>query len=121
MMENINKDWFAMSDLAIMEQLGNFIKETRLQQNKTQDQVAQDAGINRSTLSQLENGGGGNMLTYIQVLRVLNKLHLLDNFQQKTVISPLKLAKLEQNKRMRAAGTKSKPKIKVVRRPGSDW
>jgi DNA-binding XRE family transcriptional regulator len=104
LMNKDNIDWFAMSDVAILEQLGNFIKETRLQQNKTQEQVAQDAGINRTTLSQIENGAGGNMLSYIQLLRVLNKLHLFNGFQVKQQLSPLQLAKLEQNKRVRATG-----------------
>ena len=34
-MENVVKNWYAMSDPAILEVLGNFIKQTRLQQNKT--------------------------------------------------------------------------------------
>jgi putative transcriptional regulator len=119
MMRNGNIDWFAMSDLAIMEHLGNFIKETRLQQSKTQDQVAHDAGINRSTMSQIENGAGGNMLTYIQILRVLNQLHLFDSFQVRPLISPLQLARMEQRKRERAAGSKKKPKVQ--RRPDTDW
>lgn len=116
-MENTNKYWHAMSDPAILEVLGSFLKETRLQQNKTQQQVSEAAGINRSTLVQIENGGGGTMLSFIQVLRALEQLHILENFQVKKQYSPLQLAKLERNKRLRASNKEegSSPQ------PKSDW
>jgi transcriptional regulator with XRE-family HTH domain len=63
MMEKGINYWHAMSDPAVLELLGKFIKQTRLQQNKTQQQVATAAGINRSTMVQIENGGGGTMLS----------------------------------------------------------
>jgi len=49
-------DWSIMSDKSLMETIGYFIKWNRLNQNKSQDQVAQEAGISRSTLSLLERG-----------------------------------------------------------------
>ena len=72
-----------MSDPALLELLGKFIKQTRLQQNKTQQQVATSAGVNRSTVVQIENGGGGTMLSFIQVLRALEQLELFQNFEIK--------------------------------------
>jgi len=67
-MEKINNNWYAMSDPAILEVLGNFIQQTRLQQNKTQQQIAEAAGINRSIMGQVENGGGDTLLSFIQIL-----------------------------------------------------
>jgi transcriptional regulator with XRE-family HTH domain len=52
-----------MSDQALLELLGKFIQQTRLQQNKTQQRVATTARINRSTLLQIENGSGGTWKT----------------------------------------------------------
>ncbi|MFN5546581.1 MAG: helix-turn-helix transcriptional regulator, partial [Bacteroidota bacterium] len=60
-----------MSDPAMLERLGEFVKQTRLQQNKTQQQVATAAGINRSTMVQIEKGAGGTLLSFIQILRAL--------------------------------------------------
>lgn len=45
-----------MSDKAIAEYIGTFVKHQRLEQNKTQDELASAAGISRSTLSLLERG-----------------------------------------------------------------
>ena len=110
--------WHAMSDPAVLELLGKFIQQTRLQQNKTQQQVATAAGINRSTMVQIENGGGGTMLSFLQILRALEQLELFQNFEIKQPqASPLQLAKLEQNKRQRARNTiETKNK-----KPKSDW
>jgi len=95
--------WEPMSDVAILKEIGKFIKHHRLEQNKSQSRLANDAGINRSTLSELEKGNRSNTLTVIQLLRALNLLNVLNSFQVKKQISPLKLAELEQEKRLRAS------------------
>jgi transcriptional regulator with XRE-family HTH domain len=117
MMEKSIKYWHALSDPAILEQLGEFVKQTRLQQNKTQQQVAIAAGINRSTMVQIEKGAGGTLLSFIQVLRALEQLQIFEHFEIKQQFSPLQLAKLEQNKRQRAS-TKKDSQTKKTK---SDW
>jgi len=106
-MEKDNNTWSESSDIALQAVIGQFIREIRLQQNKNQQQVANAAGINRSTLSQIENGSGGTILSLLQILRVLDQLHFLDFFQVQPKLSPIQLAKLEQKKRRRAS--KAKP------------
>lgn len=117
MAENTDINWRAMSDKTILETIGQFVKETRLQQNKTQTQVSMDSGIARSTLVQIENGHGGTLISFIQIMRTLDQLHIIRYFQVKQQISPLKLAKLEQERRLRARrkGDNNNPKTK------SDW
>ena len=88
--------WHAMSDGAILDVIGGFIQQTRLEQNKTQAEVAEAAGINRSTLVQVEKGEGGTLQTFIRVLRALEQLHLFQHFEARQQISPLALAKIEQ-------------------------
>lgn len=109
--------WHAMSDPAIMELLGKYIQQIRLQQNKTQQQIASAAGINRSTVVQIENGRGGTMISFIQILRALEQLQILEHFEVKQQISPLQLAKIEQIKRQRASAKKERPTKKTK----SDW
>ena len=117
-MEKGIKYWHAMSDPALLELLGRFIQQTRLQQNKTQQQVATAAGINRSTMVQIENGSGATMLSFIQILRALEQLQMFENFEPKQQLpSPLELAKMEQKKRQRAS-TKKEAQVK---NPESDW
>jgi transcriptional regulator with XRE-family HTH domain len=101
-MGNTNTNWIAMSDTAIVSKIGEFIKKERLNSNKTQAQLAEEAGISRWTISQIENGEAITMISLIQIMRALNILHLLEIFSFKQEISPIELAKLDQNKRQRA-------------------
>lgn len=93
-----------MSDKALAEQIGAFIKHHRMEQDKTQDALSADAGISRSTLSLLERGETVNLSTLIQVLRVLDQLQVMNAFIVQETISPLELARLEKKKRKRASG-----------------
>lgn len=112
MMGNTNIDWVKMSDTAIVSQLGNFIKHTRIKQNITQAQLAEMAGLNRWTISQLENGESVTLTTLIQVLRALDVLYVLNNFEINDEISPIEYAKLKEKKRqrVRSKGTKKDQK-----------
>ena len=105
-----NNNWVGMSDIAIISEIGKFIKHTRLEQNKTQAQVAKDAGINRWTLSKIENGESISISTLIQILRVLDLLHLLNIFEIDEKISPIEYAKLKEKKRQRARSNKKETK-----------
>ena len=101
MMDISNNNWLAMSDGALVATIGAFVKHHRLLQNKTQQQLATEAGINRSTITQIEKGEKITLQSLLQVLRVLNLLYIMDAFKVQQQISPLQLAKLEQNKRQR--------------------
>lgn len=102
-MNKANNSILTMSDNAILAMIGNFLKEQRIQQNKTQEEIALSAGINRTTLIKMENGSATNMLSFVQVLRALGQLELLRNFEFEEQISPLLLAKMQQKKRQRAS------------------
>ena len=115
MMNKVKNNWVAMSDDAIIKSLGEYIKHHRVEQNRTQEDIAKDAGINRTTLSYLENGDIVNISTFIQVLRALDLLDVLDVFTIKDEISPLELAKLQEKKRKRASSKKK------IEKPENDW
>lgn len=102
-MDLSNKDINSKSDKTFLTLLGAYIKETRLQKNKTQLEISIAAGINRSTIVQIEKGKGGGLLTFIQILRALDQLYILKNFEIADQISPLLLAKLQRSKRKRAS------------------
>ena len=99
-------NWDSMNDKALAEHIGAFIKHHRMEQNKTQDVLANAAGISRSTLSLLERGETVTLATLVQVLRVLDQLHVMEVFMVQQTISPLALAKMEKDKRKRASGKK---------------
>ncbi|MFI1771502.1 helix-turn-helix domain-containing protein [Thalassobellus citreus] len=101
-MANTNINWTSMSDKSIIESIGSYIKQQRLNKNKTQAQTAEHAGVNRWTISQIENGEAISLTSLVQILRALDLLHVFNSFKIETQISPLELAKLEKQKRQRA-------------------
>jgi putative transcriptional regulator len=106
---NYRNNWYTMSDSAILKELAVFIKQVRLRKNYKQNELAEKAGIHRVTLSEFENGGRSiSLLTFIELLRALNELELLEAFKTQTTISPLEMAKLEARKRQRASSPRKK-------------
>jgi len=101
-MANTNTEWVSRSDKSLVALIGDYIKHQRLIQNKTQATIAENAGINRWTLSKIENGEPISLTSLIQILRALDLLDILDIFKIETQLSPLTLAKLEKQKRQRA-------------------
>lgn len=99
---NTNTKWVSMTDGAIIKSVGAYVKHQRLEQNRTQVQVAEDAGINRWTLSKMENGESITLTNLVRILRVLDLLHLLEIFTVEEKISPIEYAKLKEKKKRRA-------------------
>ncbi|MBI9009641.1 MAG: helix-turn-helix domain-containing protein [Tenericutes bacterium] len=110
-------NWQSMSDSALGEKIGTFLKHHRIEQNRTQDEVAENAGISRSTLSLLEKGQSVSVATLLRVLRVLDLLNIMEIFKVEKQMSPIELAKLEQKTRQRAS------KVSYVKEqpPKSSW
>jgi transcriptional regulator with XRE-family HTH domain len=106
MNDNSYNNWKEMSDKSLLKTIGIFIQSHRLNQNKSQEQVATAAGISRSTLSLLERGEKVRIDSLIQVLRVLDLLYIMDIFKVQDQISPIEYAKLKKKQRKQASPQK---------------
>ena len=84
------------SDKMYLKRIGDFIRIQRQNQHKSQEQLANDAGVSRSTLSLLERGENVRLDSLIQILRILNSLHVFDQFNVQEQISPIEYAKLKK-------------------------
>ncbi len=102
-MASTNINWLSMTDKSIVGIIGNYIRHHRLIQNKTQANIAEVAGINRWTMSKIENGELISLTSLVQILRALNLLDVLEVFKIQSQLSPLELARLEKLKRQRAS------------------
>ncbi|MCY1534902.1 transcriptional regulator, y4mF family [compost metagenome] len=116
-MEKSDIEIYAKSDSVYLGQIGTFIRQHRINQNYTQNELAERAGMSRSTLIQLESGKPVNLISLIQALRALKKLQALKELEYIPQLSPLKLAKMEQQQRQRA-GRKKNPSAS---KPQSEW
>lgn len=66
------------TDSEIMAEIGKRLKRYRIDSGFSQTELADRTGISAKTISNLEDGMQGNMLTLIRVLRALK---LLDNLE----------------------------------------
>lgn len=94
----------AISDQAVLEELGRRVQIHRLNMNLTQAAVAEKAGVSRRALQKLESGESCTLLVLIRILRALGRLDALDAFLPEPGLSPLQLAKLKGRERKRASG-----------------
>lgn len=114
-MTNIS-NWYAMSDPAILKEIGQKLKSFRLQKNITQEEMAQKVGLNRVTIGEIEKGRPSSLLTFIQILRGLEKLDMLNNITPVPLISPIQMAKMERKTRQRAS-----PNLLTAPKKKSAW
>ena len=92
-----------MSDQAILEDIGGRLKRRRLDRNLTQQEVADQAGLTRTTVGEIERGASTSLLTLIRILRVLGALEELEAILPDAGPSPLQLARLKGRERQRAS------------------
>ncbi len=102
--ENRNR----LSDPSIVKELCGYLKQMRLSKNWSQHKLAMQTGLNRITISRMENGRAATLLTFVQILRALDKLSLLDIFNEEPEISPLQILKLQEKQRKKASPRKTK-------------
>lgn len=89
--------------MAILRELGGSLRQVRLNRNQSQQAVADAAGIDRATLSQIEHGRPTSLLTFVQLLRTLEQLDALDALVTRAEISPLAIARLAKKQRRNAS------------------
>lgn len=92
-----------MSNEMIAEEIGDRIENLRLKHNVGQAQLAEAAGISRETYRNLAKGRG-TLVNVIAVLRALGEMERLSSLVEDIPVSPLRLAELGKNQRVRASG-----------------
>lgn len=86
----------------ILVELGRRLQRYRLQQNRTRDDIAADAGVSAITIARAEGGDNPTLETVVRILRALKRLDALDAFLPAPLVSPMDLAKLGGRERKRA-------------------
>ncbi|HMN05176.1 MAG TPA: helix-turn-helix transcriptional regulator [Flavobacteriales bacterium] len=121
-MSTSNIIWQDLSDTQVVEQLGTELRRMRLERNLSQAEVAQRAGLDRTTVVQLEAGRAATLLTVVQVLRAIGQLPLLDAFHQVPQPTPYMLVEAQEQylKKQRKRASRKKPTI-APPKPKSTW
>jgi hypothetical protein len=105
-------DIAGMTDGAILGTLGERVRRERLNQNRTQMNIAKDSGVALTSIQKLEGGKGCTLGTLIKILRALRKIEQLDSFLPEPGVSPLELARMSGRQRKEASGNRGRPSQK---------
>lgn len=105
-------DLYSISDGQILQLIGATIRRTRLAQNITQANLADDADVPISTLRRIESGEIGTIGSLLRVMRVLGILDSIKSLTEEEKMSPNEYLQLMSSatKKKRQRAHKSKPK-----------
>lgn len=106
------------TDEAVLREIGARLERLRLAGNRSQLQMAQDAGVGRATIQRVERGESVQLTSLVKLLRALGLLDELDAAIPAAVESPI--AELERRNRplrRRASGRRTALPPRVEDRP----
>lgn len=94
------------TDGAVLAELGCRLERHRVERNRTQAELADEAGIGRATLQRIEQGRSVQMTSMVKLLRVLGLLAGLDAAVPTSIVLPiaqLERARHKSPRRVRAS------------------
>jgi len=100
----------SMTNKKVAQEIAQRIEQMRLEQNLTQQQLADEIGISLRGYRGIVNGLG-KFENIIAILRILGRIDLVENFVPETTFSPMARLKLEGKKRQRARASSRVKKI----------
>lgn len=90
------------SSLTLTRELGERLKQARLNRNWTQDDISRQTGLSRKTIVNAEKGEA-RLVNFVAILVAMGMTDSLDLFLPTQPISPIELAKLQGKQRQRAS------------------
>ncbi len=106
-------DFLSASSEAIIEALGKRIEDIRLSRNITQGDLANAAGISRSTLTRLAEGKPISLDSFVRVMQALRLTDHLAALLPDPSVRPVDRVRLRGSERQRAS-TKRAPKAEWI-------
>ncbi len=98
----------ALTDEAILRELGSRLAAVRLARNLTQAALAEEAGLSKRTVERLESGQvAARLSAFVRVCRVLGLVDRLDALVPSPAVSPVEQLKLAGRRRQRASGSRT--------------
>jgi transcriptional regulator with XRE-family HTH domain len=106
-------DFYRQTNKALLAELGARLRMTRLNQNITQEQLAEHSGLGKGAVCAAEKGGNITLLNLLRIMRSLRTLEQIDLLLPDTGPSPLELAKLRGKQRIRARKKRRETQVKL--------
>ena len=111
-------DIYALTDKAILAQIGAKLKEARIERNLSQKDLADACGLSPFSISQMENGHNTSLLSLVMVWRAVNRLEILEVLLRAKPMSPVALSEYMKKHPGKKRAYNSK---KVVEATDFEW
>lgn len=85
----------------MLNELGRRLAQIRKQQDYTQDQLAEEAGIGIATLRRVEGGQDSQLETWLKILKALGLTYAIDVLLPENYASPMAEAKAASGRKRR--------------------
>ena len=109
-----------LSDAEITKKISAKLKELRLKQNVSQQDVAVRSGVSMSSIVRMEDGEIKSFDSFLRILRTLGKRELLLPLVEEQDISPTEYFKLVKSVKSKPRKRASKSKTSSVQEE-SEW
>lgn len=104
-----------LSDAEITKRISAKLKEVRLKQNISRQDLADSTGVSVSSIARMEEGEIKTFDSFLRILRTLGKMDILLPLVEEEELSPSEYFNAVQvvRKKIRKRASKSKGKIKI--------
>ena len=100
------------SDEEILKEIGERLKRARIRAKLTQEQLAQNSGVGKSTIERAEKGEGLQLLNLVKLFRALNMLPSFELLLPSAEPSPMEeLAVRDSGSLPQRVRTKANPSV----------
>ena len=114
-------DIYMLSDVTILNRIGNHLRSTRLRQNITQQSLAEAAAVSLSSLKKIEKGEIGSFDSFIRVLRTLGKLDVLQPLVEEEQLTPSEYYDVVHSAEKKHQRQRAAKRINNINKEESTW
>lgn len=116
-MENI----YMLSDEEIINRISAKIKELRLKQNISRQDMASTSGVSVSSIARMEDGEIKSFESFLRIIRSLGKMELFMPLLQEEEISPNEYYKMVQSAKTKQRKRASRSNNNLNEQEDSEW
>lgn len=106
----LKENVYFLSDSQLFAAIGAKVRYWRLEQNLSQDKLAENSAVSSSTVKKIEAGKSIALDKLVRVLRTLRKLDVLNEFIAEEEMSPAAYFVAQSDYKTRQRASKSKKK-----------
>jgi len=112
---------YMLSDAEITNRISARIKELRLKQNISRQEMADSSGVSVSSIARMEDGEIKSFDSFLRIMRSLGKIEIFMPILQDEEISPIEYYKMVQSAKTKQRKRASRSNANNKEQEDSEW